>query len=184
MPRTARRDLLTPGAVLHVIARGNNKMTVFLDEEDFRLYESLLREAVASHGAALWHYVLMPNHVHLLLRTGDGLSALMHAVQLPYARHFCRKYQRVGHVWQGRFKSLLVEDDAYLFACGNYIEHNPVRAGLARFPEAWPHSSYRAYAFGESTSLVTFDPFYLGLAKNGVDRQMMYRKLHTQTKAV
>ena len=179
-----RQDIVKADHVYHVIVRGNNKAAVFLDEHDYGRYSELLLDAKRRFGASLFHFVLMPNHVHLIIRPGhQGLSALMHAVQLPFAKHFCRKYHHVGHVWQGRFKSLAIESDAYLLACGNYVEMNPVRASIATKPEDWPHSSYRAYAFGQPLALVDQDPLYEGIAALPEDRQRRYRELLVITRS-
>lgn len=184
MPRPLRQDIVRADHVYHVIVRGNNKATVFLDEHDYGYYSALLLHAKRRYGASLFHFVLMPNHVHLVIKPGEaGLSALMHAVQLPFAKHFCRKYRHVGHVWQDRFKSLAIESDAYLLACGNYVELNPVRAGLTAKPEDWPHSSYRSYAFGQPLALVDYDPLYDGLAAFPEERQRRYRELLVMTRA-
>lgn len=184
MPRPSRQDIIRPGGVYHVIVRGNNKQVVFRDQDDYRRYQAFFLEAKSRHGALLFHFVLMPNHVHLLMAAGeDGLSMLMQSVQNSYAKYFCRKYEFVGHVWQGRFKSFPIETDAYLFACGNYIELNPVRAGLCARPGDWRHTSYHSYAIGKNHPLVDLDPFYETLANTQAGRQERYRALITQTRA-
>lgn len=136
-------------------------------------------------GVSLSHYVLMPNHIHLLARAGhQGLSRFMMLVQSSYAKHYRKKYGNVGHVWQGRFKNTHVMDDPYLIACGSYIELNPVRAGLINHPEDWLHSSYRTYAYGEADSLIDLDPVYQGLSSTPKERQEIYRRLIRQTRRV
>jgi len=184
MPRVSRRDIIVPGGTYHVIARGNDKAEIFHDEGDYRRYLSVLRVSKAPQGVSVYHYALMPNHVHLLVRVADkGLSAFMQTVQTAYAKHYCLRYGRVGHVWQGRFKSILIESDAHLFACGNYIEMNPVRAGFAPAPEAWPYSSYRVYAFGHADPLVDIDPFFSGLHEDEERRRVLYRDMLSKTRA-
>jgi len=158
-------------------------MKIFRDAEDYSAYLDLIGAGLKMCGVDLFHYVLMPNHFHLLVRpSAANLSACMHFVQLTYAKRFCKKYRRVGHVWQGRYKSLPIMNDAYLFACGNYIEMNPVRAGIVTAPEKWRFSSYRAYAFGERDRLITIDPFYPTLGANAADRQREYRKNVAKTR--
>lgn len=176
MPRTTRNSLVASGETYHVIARGSGRMKIFRDADDYVAYLDFLKTYVGACGVDVFHYVLMPNHVHLLLRPSEAnLSVCMHATQLRYAKYYCKKYRRVGHVWQGRYKSFHVPTDSYLFACGNYIEMNPVRAKLVSNPESWPHSSYGNYAFGRRDPLVAVDPFYATLGATGKERQSAYR---------
>ncbi len=160
MPRPPR--LIDPEGTYHVISRGNNKSLIFHGENDYKTYLDILLQAKRLFGFCLYHYALMPNHVHLLLNpTGDKLSKIMHAIQMNYARYYCKKYNFVGHVWQGRFKSIVIENDAQLLSCGNYIEMNPVRAGLVNRPEDWEWSSNRYYAQGAINSLIDPDPLFI-----------------------
>ncbi len=124
----------------------------------------------------------MPNHVHLLVRPKEDLSRFMHVVQSTYAKRFSRRYKRTGHVWTSRYKSIRIASDAQLFACGNYIELNPVRARLAAKPQDWKHSSYRTYAFGRHDELVTLDPFYPAIGNNAEERERRYRALLDKTR--
>ena len=184
MARPLRTATVAAGETYHVIARGNAKMTVFHDADDYAAYLDLLGIYARICKVDIFHYCLMPNHFHLLLRpTEANLPAFMHAVQLRYARRYNKKYKRVGHVWQGRYKSESVQTDAYLFACGNYIEMNPVRAHLVARPEDWKYSSYRHYAYGERDDLVTTDPFYPSIATTVEDRQRIYRETVARTRA-
>lgn len=182
MPRRARWSALAPNETYHLVARGNNKQTIFRSRSDYERYIGYLRHSSDLHATQVHHYVLMPNHVHMLVRAGSSLPSFMHAIQMPFAKYFSKKYEHVGHVWQGRYKHSLISNDAYLFACGNYIEMNPVRAGIVSMPEEWEFSSYRHYAFGEIDSLIESDPFYIGLAFSPKERQMKYRELITRTR--
>lgn len=183
MARANRSLLIAPGETYHVIARGSGKMRIFLDDADYAAYRNLLAAYAKIYGVDIFHYVLMPNHIHVLLRpSAANLSGFMHAVQLGFAKRYCKKYRRVGHIWQGRYKSLAVANDAYLFACGNYIEMNPVRAGLVANPKDWKHSSYRKYAFGKQDALVTTDPFYPSLGATETERQRTYRETVAKTR--
>ncbi len=184
MPRTPRSGLVTDDGVYHVIVRGNNRMHVFHGADDYEAYADLLLAAKGMFGVVIYHYVLMPNHAHLLVGKAERLSMFMQWVQGTYSKRHHRLYKRVGHTWQGRYKSLPIGSDAYLFACGNYIEMNPVRAALARTPEEWKHSSYKIYAFGERDRLVTIDPFYATLGRTSEDRQKAYRQSIALTRAV
>jgi putative transposase len=177
------RDI-DPNGVYHIISRGNNKSTVFLDSADYLKYLTFLRKAKRLYSFSLYHYVLMPNHVHLLIKPNNhDLSRVMHLLQMSYAKYFCKKYQFVGHVWQRRFKNLTIKNDAYLFACGNYIEMNPVRAFFCELPEAWRWSSYEYYAFGAKIDLVDRDPIFETLAKNETERMSSYRTFINKTRS-
>lgn len=183
MPRTARRDIVTAEGLYHVIVRGNDRRVVFRKALDYQKYLMYIRAAKAKHGVAVLHFVLMPNHVHFLVRPAHDLEGFMHAVQLAYAKHFRVEYGHSGHVWQDRYKSLVIDNDAYAIACGNYIEMNPVRAGLVARPEEWRHSSYRHYAFGERSDLVDTDPYFRTLGRTVKERQREYRSLLAMTRS-
>lgn len=177
MPRSPRRNIVFPGEIYHVYARGNDKMPLFLTDEDFRFYLENVLEFKQQYNIDIFHYAIMPNHVHFLLRPREeGLSKFMQAIQDRFAKRFCLLNSFVGHVWQSRFKSKRVEDEDYLMVCGQYIELNPIRAGLTAKPDEWQYSSYRAYAYGEPDELVTFDPVYLGLGNDPAARQAAYRQ--------
>ena len=176
MPRAPR--ILPETGVFHVFTRGNNKQDVFHDDEDFRTYIGLLKEYKSRSPFYLYHFVLMTNHPHLVIETKEGsnLSKIMQGINLSYVYHYRRKYGHVGHFWQGRFKSLLIQKDSYLLECGKYIELNPVRAKLAEKPEDYKWSSYRVYAYGEDNPLVDVNPLYETLGKTREERQMSYRE--------
>ncbi len=166
MPRIAR---IAPKAVVfHVLTRGNNKQTIFKDNEDFKEYVDVLRKYKAKYRYKLYHYVLMTNHVHLVIEpTEDGgeLSQIMKGINLSYAQYFKKKYKYTGHFWQDRFKSIIISKDEYLLACGSYVELNPVRAGMVKDPRDYPWSSYKANAYGGEDNLI--------------DRHIIYAKLST-----
>jgi len=126
----------------------------------------------------LYHYSLMPNHVHLVLETIPEtiLAKFMKQINLSYMYHYKRKYSYVGHLWQGRFKSLLINRDEYLIVCGKYVEINPVRANIVKDPKDYKWSSYNHYAYGEKNPLVDNDPLYESLGKNELERQASYRE--------
>lgn len=142
MPTPARKDAIHKDHIYHIIARGNDKQQLFFDDYDYRLYLRLLDKSKQKNCVSVLNYCLMPNHVHMLVRPEtDDLSKFMYFIQRHYALHFNFKHGRVGHVWQGRFKSLLVETDAYYQVCAEYIQENPIRAGLCSNPTDWPYSS-------------------------------------------
>ena len=172
MPRTAR---IAPQAfVFHVLTRGNNKQTVFKDDEDFGKYVDILCKYKGKYQFKLYHYVLMTNHVHLVIEpTEDGgeLSQIMKGINLSYAQHFKKKYDYTGHFWQDRFKSIIISRDEYLLACGSYVELNPVRAGMVKDPKDYSWSSYKANAYGEQDGLIDEHVIYGNLSTDEAARK-------------
>lgn len=135
-----------PGALYHVIARGNQGQTTFREAEDYRLYLKFLREYKEHFDFLLHAYVLMPTHIHLLIETGDfNLSKVMHRLQFRYTRNFNLKYRTWGHLFQGRYKAIMCDRDMYFLEISAYIHLNPVRAGLVKNPADYPWSSYPSY---------------------------------------
>ena len=177
MPRHAR--LMLPGLAFHVIQRGNNRSPCFRGEADHRLYLALLRELAARFECAIHAYVLMTNHVHLLATPGDaeGLSMVMKHLGQRYVQHFNRCHARSGSLWEGRFRSGLVDSDGYLLRCYRYIECNPVRAGIASDPAEYPWSSYLSNALGQRDDLITPHERYVGLAQTDALRRAGYLRL-------
>jgi REP element-mobilizing transposase RayT len=136
-----------PGALYHVTARGNARDWIYVDDEDRETFLELLGDVVASFNWALHAYCLMGNHYHLLVETPEAnLGHGMRQLNGVYTQRFNRRHERVGHVFQGRYKAILVEKDAYLLELARYVVLNPVRAGLVGDPAEWPWSSYRATA--------------------------------------
>ena len=135
------------GALYHVTARGDNRESIFVDGEDYQRYLLLLRRNKERFRFKLHAYALMPNHVHLILEPAaeTTVSRIMQCVTIAYTRFFNRRHNRVGHVFQGRFHSRLIDRDSYLLVASRYVHRNPVKAKLARAPAEWPWSSYRAY---------------------------------------
>lgn len=177
MPRRAR--LLVPGVPVHLIQRGNNRSACFYAEDDYHVYLGHLAEQAAKHGCALHAYCLMTNHVHLLVtpQHEDSLAQLMKALGQRYVQYVNRTYRRSGTLWEGRFRSCLLQDEAYVLACYRYIELNPTRAAMVAHPAEYRWSSYRGNAQGEANSLLTPHPLYRSLGSDGVERQANYREL-------
>lgn len=175
MPRCAR--LLIPGLPLHVMQRGHNKQACFLEEPDYRLYLALLGELANRQGCDIHAYVLMTNHVHLLLTSREprSISTLMKHVNQRFVQFMNRKYARTGSLWEGRFRSNLVDSESYLLRCQRYIELNPVRAHMVRHPDEYPWSSYPANANGTSSGLVTPHPQFAALGRDDDERRAFYR---------
>lgn len=177
MPRIAR--IAPRDHVFHILTRGNNRQDVFRDEIDYQKYLEILQRYKQKHQFRLYHYILMKNHVHLVLEPqgeGGSLAEIMKGINLSYAQHYKRKYDHVGHFWQDRFKSILISRDQYLLACGSYVELNPVRAGMVKDPRDYRWSSYRSYAYGKKDSLVDEHPIYRELSKDEPNRRRKYRE--------
>ncbi len=176
MPRAAR--IYTGTGIFHILTRGNNKQWVFKDDTDFRAYKSMLKDIKAEQPFKLYHYCLMNNHVHLIIETNKDteLSKLMKRLNLLYYHYYKKRYGYTGHFWQDRFKSLLIEKDKYLIACGVYIEHNPVRAKMIRLAQDYPYSSYSYYAYGKADDLIDRDICYDCIGQTDKARQYEYRQ--------
>lgn len=167
MPRRPR--LYLPDQPQHVVVRGHNRDPVFARHEDFRFLYQCLREVAEKHSLAVHAWVFMHNHVHLLVTPRDeqSLPRTMQSLGRRYAQYFNSSYNRSGSLWEGRYKSSLVDTDNYLLACYRYIELNPVRAGVAPRPEDYPYSSYHVNALGKQDKLVTPHGVYLELVSPG-----------------
>ncbi len=143
MPRNAR--IITDDGIYHILNRGNGLQQVFHKDADYKAFITLLREALVRHRIALYAYCLMPNHFHLLVKAvaGEDLSRCMQWLMTTHVRRYHTHYQSSGHLWQGRYKSIPVEDDEYFLTVACYIEENPVRAGLVETSANWYWSSHR-----------------------------------------
>ena len=180
MPRPLR--ITIPYLPFHILDRGNNRQIVFREDEDFVYFLKLLKRYKKEMKFKLYHLCLMSNHIHFLIEpTVEGsLPKIMMRLTLAYSSYFNKKYGGVGHVWQGRYKSSLIDKEDYFIWCGLYIELNPVRAKLVTQPEDWRWSSYNFYAFGEIDplieNLIDVDPYYLQLGSSPGERQKRYRQ--------
>jgi putative transposase len=174
MPRHAR--LRIAGLPLHTIQRGNNHAACFTGQADQRLYLALVAELAPRFSCAIHAYVLMTNHVHLLMTPAEatGPSAFMKHLGQRYVQYVNRNHGRSGSLWEGRFRSSIVDSDGYLLRCHRYIECNPVRAGMVASPADYPWSSYRANAFGERDPVITPHARYLALGENDAQRRANY----------
>lgn len=181
MPRQPRYFI--PGMPQHVIARGNDKQAVFFRELDYRLYLRALREAATDCGCQVHAYVLMTNHVHLLVTPEQkrSLPLMMQAMGRTYVQRLNLRYGRSGTLWEGRYKASLVETNGYFLACQRYIELNPVRAGMVDAPGDYPYSSYRHHALGREDPFLTPHPVYLALHAEPAARRRAYRNLFRDT---
>ena len=143
----ARRPrVAVPAYPHHIIQRGNNRQAIFFTEDDYHFYVAALQQAKSTCQCRLYAYVLMTNHVHLLVEPAqaEALGRFMQSVGRRYVRYINDTYQRSGTLWEGRYKSAVISRDEYLMMCSRYIELNPVRAGISRTAAEWGWSSYRA----------------------------------------
>ncbi len=177
MPRRLRTDLA--GFPLHVIQRGHNRSPCFLSVGDRTAYLFWLGRNAARLGVAIHAWVLMTNHVHVLLTPPSTAHAsrLMQILGRRYVRYFNDTHMRSGTLWEGRYRAGAVHAEDYLLTCMRYIELNPVRAGIAEDPGAYPWSSYHRNALGRADQLVTEHVLYTGLGASILERQARYRDL-------
>jgi putative transposase len=170
---------ILPGQPQHVIQRGNNRNEIFCAEADYRFYLDKLQAAAAKHGCAIHAYVLMTNHVHLLMtpESEAAIGKTMQTLGRYYVQYYNHCYQRTGTLWEGRYKATLIDTETYLLTCMRYIELNPVRAGIVSHPSEYPWSSYRQTALGQADDAVTLHPLYGRLGRSDDERQSAYRQL-------
>ena len=162
---------------MHITQRGNNRIDTFRCDEDFARYHMHLREANANAGCTIHAYALMTNHIHLLLtpETRGSASDLMRRVGCRYVHYFNRRYHRTGTLWEGRFRSALVETSSYFLQCSRYIDLNPVRADIVRDAGDYEWSSFRCLAEGAPDALVRPHGEYPNLGTNAADRRTVYQ---------
>lgn len=180
MPRRAR--LVVADMPMHIIQRGNNRANCFFTDSDYLVYLDMLRRSAIASACRIHAYVLMSNHVHILASpsTQSGPGNMMKALGERYVQYVNKRYGRFGTLWQGRFRSCLVQDDTYLLICHRYIELNPVRAGMVEHPSLYPWSSHRCTAEGRTDPLLSQHPIVSGLGSDDVSRALAYRALFAQ----
>ena len=163
----------------HVILRGNNRQPIFLDTEDYQRMLALLEQHAKEQGVEVHAYVLMTNHLHLLVtpRRERALPLMMQAVGRSYVRTFNQRHGRTGTLWEGRYRSTLIQTERYLLACMVYIDLNPVRAGMVGRPEDHPWSSYAHYLGQRQDRLITPHPMYWTLGNTPFAREAAYASL-------
>jgi putative transposase len=152
---------------------------VFFQHGDYSLYKSALHKASTEHECDVHAYVLMVNHVHLLItpRRERSLPLLMQSMGRDYVQRLNARYTRTGPLWQGRYKACLIQDDKYFLTCQRYIELNPVRAGIVAFPAEYPYSSYAHNALGTEDPVISQHPCYRSLHPESESRREAYRSL-------
>ena len=168
-----------PGHPLHVIQRGRLRSACFFSDEDCAAYLGWLGQYAASFGCAVHAYVLMGNHVHLLLTPsrGGGVTGLMRSLGERYARYVNEIHHRDGALWEDRHEAFPVHVGRYLLSCMRYIELNPVRARVVAWPGEYPWSSFHANALGRNDPLLTPHAHYCALGRDAESRQAAYRAL-------
>jgi putative transposase len=171
--------LTAPGLPHHLIQRGNNRQAIFVDDADRVRFLGDLGELAAAMGLAVHAYVLMPNHVHILATPAerDTTARVMQALGRRYVRYFNDRQGRSGTLWEGRYRSTVVETDRYLLACMRYIEMNPVRAGLAGEPARYRWSSHAHNVGVKADPLLSEHAAYWALGNTPFERQLAYRGL-------
>jgi len=164
------------------VQRGNDRQVCFASESDLKAYANWLREGADKFGVDVHAWVFMTNHVHLLLtpKKTDSISRCMQYLGRYYVRYFNRRHRRSGTLFEGRFKSSIVQNWRYLLACQRYIELNPVRAGMVSDPADYMWSSYRAHAFGRPVKMWQPHPEYLALGDTQASRMSAYRQFFAQ----
>ena len=137
--------LVLDNVLYHIMVRGNQKQKIFIENDDFKKYLQKLKKYKKRYRFKLYGFCLMPNHVHLIgeIKNKNDLAKLMQGINRSYTAYFNYKYEKVGHLWQGRFKSKIIVKDRYVVDCINYVESNPARAKIVLFPQEYAWSSYR-----------------------------------------
>ncbi|MEA3248829.1 MAG: transposase [Patescibacteria group bacterium] len=174
MPRIIAEDI----DVYHAVTRGNNRMPVFSDTDDHLAYLAIIQKYKTLLRFRVYNYILMPNHVHLLLDVcGKNLSNIMMRINLSYSLRHKRKYDRTGHLWEKRFWSDVIQDEKYFLTCAAYIELNCVRADIVAHPADYRWSSYNKLAFGTKDVIVDYSDIYLELGSIPENRMVAYRAM-------
>lgn len=169
MPKKKR--VWYPGAVYHIMNRGNRRSDIFRDEEDFQVYITILREAKKRYSFTIYSYCMMTNHVHLQIETGEiDIGKIMRFISLSYVKYFNNKYNYEGHLYQGRYRSEIINNDAYNLQTSRYVHLNPVKAAMVTEPLKYKWSSYDVYMGYREDDLIKTDKI-LGYFKN-YDKQL------------
>lgn len=178
MPRPPRE--IVPGGIYHVITRGNNRQAIFLDKEDRNHYTQLLKTTKNLFEFKLYLYVLMTNHIHLLLKTSPNekksLPHIMKSLNLRYTKYFNKKYERTGNLFQPKYFSSLLKEDAHLLELTRYIHLNPLRAQLTSDVKDYPYSSYHHYIDEELDGLLDCQDILHLFAKRRPTQVARYKK--------
>lgn len=177
MSRKPRFNL--PQIPQHIIQRGNNREPCFYSVEDYQYYLQILSEVASINECEIHAYVLMTNHVHILATPKQPyvISYMMQDLGRKFVRYMNKKHERTGTLWEGRYKSSLIETDSYLLTCMRYIEMNPVRAEMVKAPAEYQWSSYASNTSNKKSHLITPHPLYIELGDSDEQRERRYRLL-------
>ncbi|MDD5174084.1 MAG: transposase [Candidatus Omnitrophica bacterium] len=176
MPRSKR--MLYDGAVYHIVQRGYNKDKLFKKPQDYRFFKDIIRKYKKRFVFDIYHYCLMSNHIHLLLKVenGNDLPRILQGITQSYSFYYRKAYSYVGYVYQNRYKSLLIEDDSYLLECGRYIERNPLRAGIVKDLSQYYWSSYNFYAKDRFDDILTINPLCDSFGTTAKEKMLKYHE--------
>lgn len=177
MPR--KRRFYQPDVPVHILQRGHNREPVFFDEQDYLVYLRFLKASADALGCLVHAYVLMTNHVHLLVtpKASNNISRLLQDIGRQFVPYINKTYRRRGGLWEGRHKGHILEAENYFLICMRYIESNPVRARMVKYPARYRWSSYAANAHGIDNAIIQPHELYLSLGKTHEVRQVAYRGL-------
>jgi len=170
--------VLVDGGIYHITNRGHNRYRLFHSLDDYKIYKKEIRSYKKRFNFDIFHYCLMPNHTHILIKVarGNELPRIMQGINQSYARHYKKGYKLIGNLFQGRYKSILIDTDEYLIECGRYIERNPLRAGLVADISNYYFSSYNYYANGRKDDIITTYPCYCALSDDPKERMRLYKE--------
>ena len=174
MPRKPRH--LVDNGFYHIMSRGHNKCELFHSRKDYEKYRDLIIEYKQTFPCDIYHYCLMPNHVHILLKIehGNDLPCLMKQINQNYTNYYKKLYGISGNLFQGRYKGLIIETEGYLLECGRYIERNPLKSGMENDLSRYPFSSFNFYARGENDKMLAPNPLYSELSRSEEERRRCY----------
>ena len=177
MPRKPRFYL--PGMPVHVVQRGHSREPVFFETGDYQAYLHWLHEASERYECEIHAYVLMTNHIHLLVspKAKNSISLMMQYIGRRYVPYINHTYGTSGSIWEGRYKASLIHDEEYLLTCMRYIELNPVRAGMVKSPGSYRWTSYKSNAQGEHNRILTVHNLYKRLGRTDAARREAYKAL-------
>lgn len=174
--------LVIPNQPHHLIQRGVDRQAIFRETEDYVNFLGRLRDAAKQFKVSIHAYVLMSNHIHLLATPSDteGLAKMMQWVGRFYVPYFNQKYERVGTLWQGRYRATVIDSERYFMLCSCYIDQNPVRAGIVATPGEYPWSSYLHHVGVKADPLVVDHALYWALGNTPFDREAAYKQMAEQ----